>query len=198
MCIISVYRLLLEHFKKFPVSATGGIVLAKYARPAVKSSESNDLTPRDLKSYQEAAERFNIPIVDERFDFLRLLGNLFMLPHEALKQYTEDNALSRVDFALLKPYLMQRSDWGTFTIHGIDSGDSAVRDRTSGEGGEGSTGKLMERFGGGRLGAMMKDLESLRLGTDDLKGISLPSMPSMPVISSMSARPFGLGATSPA
>lgn len=159
--------LLLEHLKKFPVSATGGIALAK-----------------DLKSYQEAAERFNVPVVDERFEFLRLLGNLFMLPHDAIKQYTEENSLGRVDLALLKPYLMQRGDWGTFSISGIEGGGSG----TTEAGAEGSGG-LMEKFGSGRLGVMMRELEGLRIGTDDLRGLTLPSMPAMPTMPSMPAMP---------
>ena len=70
---------------------------------------------------------FGIPAIDERFDFVRLLGNLFFLPPDAIKAYIEDNALARVDLPLLRPYLMQRSDWGTFTLPGLDgaAGQSA-------------------------------------------------------------------------
>ncbi|CCA68145.1 related to exocyst complex 100 kDa component [Serendipita indica DSM 11827] len=170
---VNFHSLLLDHLKKFPVSATGGVALA-----------------RDLRSYQEAAQRFNIPIVDERFEFLRLLGNLFMLPHDAIKQYTEDNALGGVDLGLLKPYLMQRSDWGSFSIAGMDgSSDPTPVEQDTGTG-------LMERFGSGRLGTMMKELENLRIGTEDLKLPSLPTMPTMPSMPSMPSRPFGLGAPS--
>lgn len=117
-----------------------------------------------------------------------------MLPHDAIKQYTEENSLGRVDFALLKPYLMQRGDWGTFSITGIDggAGPGAVDPGAEGSGG------LMERFGSGRLGVMMRELEGLRIGTDDLRGLSLPTMPalpSMPAMPSMPTRAFGLGAT---
>jgi hypothetical protein len=143
-----------------------------------------------LKSYQEAAERFNVPVVDERFEFLRLLGNLFMLPHDAIKQYTEDNSLGRVDLGLLKPYLMQRGDWGTFSIAGIEGGSTVVGDSEV----EGSGG-IMERFGSGRLGAMVRELEGLKIGAEDLRGLSLPTMPSMPAMPSIPTRAFGLGAT---
>ncbi|KAG8758897.1 Exocyst complex component 5 [Serendipita sp. 396] len=182
---VKFHSLLLEHLKKYPVSATGGIVLTK-----------------DLKSYQEAAARFNIPVVDERFDFLRLLGNLFILPPDAIKQYTEDNALSGIDLSLLRPYLMQRSDWGTFSISGMESGGT-VPDQmeTTPETGT----KFMERFGSGRLGAIMKDLEGR---AEDLRLPSLPTMPTMPTMPAMptmptmptmpamptiATRPFGLG-----
>lgn len=150
--------------------------------------EIGNKSSRDLKSYQETAKRFNIPVVEERFEFLRLLGNLFMLPHDAIKQYTEDNALGRVDLVLLKPYLMQRGDWGTFAITGLEGGGSTTVNDPEGEG----SGGIMERFGSGRLGAMMRELEGLRIGTDDLKGLSLPTIPSMPAMPSIPTRAFGL------
>jgi exocyst complex component 5 len=119
-----------------------------------------------------------------------------MLPHDAIKQYTEDNALGRVNLSLLRPYLMQRSDWGTWSIPGLDGSSSAVT-TTNGEAGDGG-GKFMERFGSGRLGAMMREFEGLRIGAEDLKLPSLPSMPAMPAMPSMPTRAFGIGATSPA
>ncbi|PVG00485.1 exocyst complex component Sec10 [Serendipita vermifera] len=169
---IGFHDLLLEHLKKFPVSATGGIVLTK-----------------DLKSYQEASQQFGIAVVDERFEFLRLLGNLFMLPHEAIKQYIDDNALGKVDLALLKPYLMQRGDWGSFSISGLEGGNEP----TSPSGQEGAT-RFMDKLGSGRLGAMMKELEALKLGADDLRNLSLPSLPTLPNLSNMQTRAFGMGA----
>lgn len=125
-------------------------------------------------------------MVDERFEFLILLGKLFLLPYDAIKQYTEDNELGRVDLSLLKPYLMQRSDWGAFTITGLEGPSTGPSDTV--DGGMDASGGLMERFGGGRLGAMMRDLESLKLG-EDIKGLSLPFKPSMPTMPSMPSMP---------
>lgn len=153
-------------------------------------------------------ERFNVPVVDERFEFLILLGKLFLLPYDAIKQYTEDNELGRVDLSLLKPYLMQRSDWGTFTISGLESSFNSTGPSGGADGAQDGSGGLMERFSAGRLGAMMRDLESLKIGTEDIKGLSLPfkagmptmptmpNMPTIPSMPSMSTRTFGMGAPS--
>ncbi|KAG8809886.1 hypothetical protein FRC18_004346 [Serendipita sp. 400] len=97
---------------------------------------------------------------------------------------------------------MQRSDWGTFSISGMESGGT-VPDQmeTTPETGT----KFMERFGSGRLGAIMKDLEGR---AEDLRLPSLPTMPTMPAMPAMptmptmptmpamptiATRPFGLG-----
>jgi hypothetical protein len=161
----------------------------------------------DLKSYQEAVSKFNIPVVDERFEFLILLGKLFLLPYDAIKQYTEDNELGRVDISLLKPYLMQRSDWGTFTISGLESSLNSTGPSGAADGAQDASGGLMERFGGGRLGAMMRDLENLKI-EDNIKGLSLPFKPTMPTMPSIPAMPtipsmpsmattrFGMGGSS--
>lgn len=142
--------------------------------------------------------KFSIPAIDERFDFVRLLGNLFLLPPDAIKAYIEDNALARVDLPLLRPYLMQRSDWGTFTLPGLDGivgqsaavdGENETADGTLSSGSRG----LKERLGTGRLGAMMRELESLKIGAEDLKGFSLPTMPSMPSMQTMGGRVLGTG-----
>jgi exocyst complex component 5 len=112
-----------------------------------------------------------------------------MLPHEAIKQYIDDNALGNVDIALLKPYLMQRGDWGSFSISGLEGN----HEPTSPSAQEGS-GRFMDKLGSGRLGAMMKDLEALKLGADDLRNISLPSLPTLPTLPTMPTRAFGMGA----
>ena len=153
---------------------------------------------RDLKAYQDAMNAFGIPAIDERFDFVRLLGNLFFLPPDAIKAYIEDNALARVDLPLLRPYLMQRSDWGTFTLPGLDGvagqsagmeGENEAADGILSSGGR----VLKERLGTGRLGAMMREFESLKIGADDFKGFSLPTMPSIPSMQTMSGRVRGTG-----
>ena len=142
------FRLLLEHLKKFPVSATGGLMLAK-----------------DLKSYQDVIDSFSIPSLHERFEFIRQLGNVFLVKPDILKSYITEGYLGRIDSNLLRPYLAQRADWGQAEKGFNDPTDGAVAD-----------GKAMrDRFGMGRLSMIMKDLEPLR------EQISMPSMPtSMP------------------
>ncbi|KAF6762173.1 exocyst complex component protein [Ephemerocybe angulata] len=165
---VSFHSLLLEHMRKFPVSATGGLMLAK-----------------DIKSYQDAISTFGIPALQERFEFIRQLGQIFLIQPEILKSFITENYLGRIDSSLLKPYIALRSDWGQFEKGFNDSAAPVV----DGAGGV----ALKDRFG--RLSVMMKELETLKV-----EGISMgmPSIPSsftgnftMPSMPSMPSRPFG-------
>ncbi len=69
---------------------------------------------RDLKSYQDVIATFNCPALPERFEFIRQLGNVFLVRPEILATYITDNYLGRIDSELLQPYLAQRSDRGLF------------------------------------------------------------------------------------
>ncbi|KAI6152210.1 exocyst complex component Sec10-like protein [Pisolithus tinctorius] len=143
---VSFHSLLLDHLRKFPVSATGGLMLAK-----------------DLKSYQDIIASFNIPPLVERFEFIRQLGNVFLVRPEILRSYITENYLGRIDSSLLKPYLAQRSDWVQFENQFNESSeaDDGVADM--------SNKGLKDRFRMGRLSTMMKELESLKIG----EGISM-------------------------
>jgi len=55
-----------------------------------------------------------VPIVAERFEMLRQLGNLFLISPDTIKQYMAESHLARVDDRLLRPYLMQRADWSDY------------------------------------------------------------------------------------
>lgn len=57
----------------------------------------------------------NIPALTDRFDMLRQLGNSFIVQPEVLKSYLTESHLGRLDARLLLPFLMQRSDWSTFS-----------------------------------------------------------------------------------
>jgi hypothetical protein len=115
-----------------------------------------------LKSYQDVISSFGIPSLYERFEFIRQLGNVFLVRPEILSSYITENYLGRIDSTLLKPYLAQRSDWGQF--------EKGFNDGTGIEGdGKG----LKERFGMGKLSMMMKDLEGIKLGEG--MGVTIPS-----------------------
>jgi len=147
---VSFHSLLLEHLRKFPVSDTGGLMLAK-----------------DIKSYQDTIATFGIPALFERFEFIRQLGNIFLVRPEILKTYITENYLGRVDVNLLKPYVALRSDWGQFEKGFNDSVDGTA---VTGKG-------LKDRFG--RLSGMMKELEGLKLEGFKLgEGLVMPSIPS--------------------
>ncbi|KAH9062751.1 exocyst complex component Sec10 [Lactarius vividus] len=167
---VAFHSQLLEHLRKFPVSATGGLMLAK-----------------DLKSYQDTMATFSIHALHERFEFIRQLGNIFLVQPEILKSYITENYLGRIEPALLRPYLAQRSDWG-YVEKGFTDESEDVGGRTGPKG-------LRDRFGMGRLSMMMKDLEGLRLGDSVQMGMSaLPS--GFAHGFSISSRAFGRGDTS--
>ena len=137
---------------------------------------------KDLKSYQDVIDTFSIPALHERFEFIRQLGQVFLVRPEILKSYITENYLGRIDSALLRPYLAMRSDWGQAEKGFNDS--NGVEDGAEGKGG------LKDRFGMGRLSMIMKDLEL----KDHIPPMpSMPSLPagvSMPSIA-MSTRGFG-------
>ncbi|KAJ6490374.1 exocyst complex protein [Mycena vitilis] len=157
---VSFHSLLLEHLRKFPVSDSGGLMLAK-----------------DIKSYQDTIATFGIPALHERFEFIRQLGNIFLIQPETLKSYITENYLGRVDASLLKPYIALRSDWGQF-----EKGFNDANGEDATTGGRG----FKDRFG--RLSVMMKELEGLKL-----EGIKLESLPAMPSIPSSFAGGFSTG-----
>lgn len=133
---------------------------------------------RDIKSYQDTIGTFGIVALDERFEFIRQLGNVFLVRPDILKSYITENYLGRIDASLLKPYLALRSDWGQFEKGFND----AVDEIPDGSGGNVSK----DRFG--RLSVMMKDLEALRV--DGLGSMNMPAMPASFAFS-IPGRPFG-------
>lgn len=129
---------------------------------------------RDIKSYQDTISSFGIPSLHERFEFIRQLGQVFLVRPEILKSYITEGYLGRIDSSLLRPYLAQRSDWGQ-AEKGFNDASNAAEDGAEGKG-------LKDRFGMGRLSMIMKDLE-LR---DHMPPMSMPSLPtgmSMPSLS---------------
>lgn len=58
----------MEHYKKFPVSSTGGLILSK-----------------DLARYQEVISAWNSNDLNNRFEILKEVGNLFIVKPENLK-----------------------------------------------------------------------------------------------------------------
>jgi hypothetical protein len=107
---------------------------------------------------------------------------------EVLKSYITQNYLGRIEPALLRPYLAQRSDWGYVEKGFSDDTEDDSSGRTGTKG-------LRDRFGMGRLSMMMKDLEGLRIGDSVQMGMqALPS--GFAHGFSISSRTFGRGDSS--
>lgn len=161
-----------KHLRKFPVSATGGLMLAKCVVLSLIQYTIVQLHCRDLKSYQDTVRSFGIQALHERFEFIRQLGNVFLVRPEILKSYITENYLGRIDSSLLTPYLALRSDWGEF--------EKGFNNEADG-GGETESRGLKDRFG--RLSVMMKELESLKAeGMKIGEGITIgiPAMLTIP------------------
>jgi len=110
---------------------------------------------------------FQIPSLSERFEFIRQLGNVFLIQPEILKSYITEGYLGRIDASLLRPYLSQRTDWVQFGSKFYEEDDTLggpSDSKDSGAGEKRSTAEnLKDRLGVGRLSMMVRDLESLRL-----------------------------------
>ncbi|EST09944.1 Exocyst complex component Sec10-like protein [Kalmanozyma brasiliensis GHG001] len=91
---VAFHGLLLDHLRKYTVSAAGGIMLTK-----------------DLAMYQDAIGTFGIPVLSDRFEMLRQLGNLFIVQASVLKSYMREGHLAKIDERLLRPYLLRRADY---------------------------------------------------------------------------------------
>jgi hypothetical protein len=72
---------------------------------------------------------FKIPGLDERFEMLRQLGNIFVVKPEILKSILSEGYLARLDPSVLYPYLEKRIDFKTAKLDrllGISIDDSAT------------------------------------------------------------------------
>lgn len=177
--------LLLDHLKRFPISATGGLMLTKCALSSSRSFPPKKLTPRvfdrDLAMYQDTISTFSLAPLNDRFEMLRQLGNIFIIQPEILKSYLTESYLARIENRLLRPFVMQRTDFGEFSRRFWDdilldevkpsssaqtstASSSAVGGISSGLGGfsfgvnqgQEEQAKLARA---GSLGGLMKDLE---------------------------------------
>lgn len=101
---VAFHGLLLDHLRKYTVSAAGGIMLTK-----------------DLALYQDAIGTFGIGVLSERFDMLRQLGNLFIVQASVLKSYMREGHLAKIDERLLRPYLLRRADYAK-EVRDLDAG----------------------------------------------------------------------------
>lgn len=103
---VAFHGLLLDHLRKYTVSAAGGIMLTK-----------------DLAMYQDAISTFGIPVLSDRFEMLRQLGNLFIVQASVLKSYMREGHLAKIDERLLRPYLLRRADYAK-EVRDLDDGRS--------------------------------------------------------------------------
>jgi hypothetical protein len=95
---IIFFEMLLEHYKKYIINSTGALILTK-----------------DIAAYRRLIEDWDSVQLAERYDLLVQLGNLFVIEPENIDSLVSEGYLAKIEPYLLKPYLMVRSDWSTFT-----------------------------------------------------------------------------------
>lgn len=156
---IAFHSLLLDHFKKYTVSAAGGLMLTK-----------------DLAMYQDAIATFGSPALNDRFEMLRSLGNLFIVQPSVLKGYMREGHLSKIDERLLHAFLLRRSDYAK-EVRDLDEGTptssslASQMDRTASGGGASRDGG---KNGTGTLSMMLSDLERFAAGQEVRKSMESP------------------------
>ncbi|OZJ07024.1 hypothetical protein BZG36_00227 [Bifiguratus adelaidae] len=96
---IAFHSQLLDHFKKFVVSPSGALLVTK-----------------DIAKYQDIIQTFRIPSLNDRFEMLRQLGNVFVVKPEILKSILSEGYLARLDAHIIHPYLQMRSDYKSAKI----------------------------------------------------------------------------------
>lgn len=96
--------LLFEHFKKFQVNLAGGLMVSKDITRYIELLRSFPLAPSFLPSLEVLVE----------------VGNIFVIGPEALKDRLRGGgALTGVDKADLRPYIMRREDVNSIGVQSI-------------------------------------------------------------------------------
>lgn len=90
----TLYRFLLEHYKKFQVSSVGGIIVTK-----------------DIIGIQTAVEEWSVEEILGDFTTLRELANLFTVQPEELSSLTSEGRLALVDRSTISAYIAKREDF---------------------------------------------------------------------------------------
>lgn len=87
---------LLEHYKKFTVNSTGGIVLTK-----------------DVLRYQSVIDEWQISDLSENFQLLKEISNLFTVQAELISSLITEGQLSNLKPYAIRQYVIKRADFNT-------------------------------------------------------------------------------------
>lgn len=90
----NLFEQLLNHYKKFQVSSTGGVIVTK-----------------DIIAFQTAVEDWDVEELNEKFATLRELSNLFTVQPELLTSLTKEGRLVNVDREIIDEYISKREDY---------------------------------------------------------------------------------------
>ncbi|RKP30378.1 hypothetical protein METBISCDRAFT_23385 [Metschnikowia bicuspidata] len=87
-------NLLLDHFKKFSVNTTGGIVLTQ-----------------DVIRYQSVIDSWEIQALSEKFQLLREISNLFTVQPNLINSLTVEGHLAGLKISTVRQYISRRTDF---------------------------------------------------------------------------------------
>lgn len=87
-------NLLLDHFKKFSVNTTGGIVLTQ-----------------DVIRYQSVIDSWEIPELSEKFQLLREISNLFTVQPNLINSLIVEGHLAGLKISTVRQYISKRTDF---------------------------------------------------------------------------------------
>lgn len=86
--------LLLEHFKKFTVNSTGGIILTK-----------------DVIRYHSVIDKWGISELSENFQILKEIGNLFTVHPNLINSLVTEGQLANLKPFTIRQYITKRTDF---------------------------------------------------------------------------------------
>lgn len=87
-------NLLLDHFKKFAVNSTGGIVLTQ-----------------DVIRYQSVIDSWDLPELSESFQILREISNLFTVQPNLINSLISEGHLASLKIYTVRQYISKRTDF---------------------------------------------------------------------------------------
>lgn len=93
---IQFYSILLDSLKRFVISMNGGLILTK-----------------DIAKYQETVSMFKIPALNDRFEVLRQISNLYIVKPENLKTLLDEGVFLRMDSRVIHQFVANRADYKT-------------------------------------------------------------------------------------
>lgn len=116
---------------------------------------------KDLALYQDTIATFNLSALNDRFEMLRQLGNVFIVQPDILKSYLTESYLARIENRLLRPFVMMRTDYGEHSrkfwedVFGPEGGVDVAAAGSGSSGGGFSRASGVAAWGGLAVGAAM-------------------------------------------
>jgi len=91
-----LYKVLLEHFQNFKINPDCVTQLIS-----------------DLGRFAECVAEFNVPAIDKKFEVLKAITTIFMVPPNKLPNILNEDPLAKVDPEIKRAFIKKRSDYET-------------------------------------------------------------------------------------